>query len=64
MNSYPLSELFQCLEDVLGDYWTTYDPVECLESKVATVSTDKMVALHDAYRRIKDQAYIMVKDGE
>lgn len=56
MNSYPFAELFQCLEDVVGDYWTTYDPVEGRESKVATVSTDKIVALHDAYRRIKEEA--------
>lgn len=56
IKSESLTELFECLEAVLHDYITTYDPVEDRESCVATVSTQKMVALHEAYNRCKDQA--------
>lgn len=57
IKSESLTELFECLEAVLHDYITTYDPVEDRESCVATVSTQKMVALHEAYNRCKDQAH-------
>ncbi len=54
-----LKELFECLDDVLHDYCTTYDPVEDRESVMATVSTQKMVALHEAYNRCKEHAHEM-----
>lgn len=57
-NKTYLKELFECLE-VLNDYWTTYDTIEDRESKVATVPTQKMVELHEAYNRCKEQAHEM-----
>ncbi len=58
-NKTYLKELFECLDEVLNDYWTTYDPVEDRESVIANVSTQKIVALHEAYNRCKEQAYEM-----
>lgn len=57
MNEF--KELFECLDDVLHDYCTTYDPIEYRESKVATVSTQKIVSMHEAYNRCKEQAHEM-----
>jgi hypothetical protein len=54
-----LIELFECLDAVIHDYYTTYDPVEDRESVVATVSTQKMTELHQAYNRCKSQAHEM-----
>ena len=56
-NKTYLKELFECLDEVLNDYWTTYDPVEDRESVIANVSTQKIVALHEAYNRCKAQAH-------
>lgn len=60
MNS-TLIELFECLDAVIHDYCTTYDPHEDRESVMATVSTQKMVALHQAYDRCKKHWFTIPK---
>lgn len=61
MNPHSLIELFECLDEIINNTHTRYDPMQALrykegKSKISTVPTKSIVALRKAYDRCKKQA--------